>query len=156
MAITLYFYLSNYRTFKAYYKQYVSTVLKSYFLKLVSYNRFVKLMQEALIPLILYMKKFRTGKCTGISFIDSTTLDVYYNKKIYSHKVYKGIVKQSKSLIGGFTALNFILLSMIKEEILFCLTPENIDDRDTKTIEKLTKDIYLRKFPIFYILEIFN
>ena len=42
-------------------------VLKPYFPKLVSYNRFVELMQEALIPLLLYMVKFRTDKCTGIS-----------------------------------------------------------------------------------------
>ncbi len=31
MTIAIYFHLSNYRTFKAYYKQYVSTVLKPYF-----------------------------------------------------------------------------------------------------------------------------
>ncbi len=45
MKITIYFHLSNYRNFKAYYTEHVSTVLKPYFPKLVSYNRFVELMQ---------------------------------------------------------------------------------------------------------------
>ena len=74
MTIIIYFHLSSYRNFKAYYTKYVSTILRSYFPKIVSYNRFVELMQEALVPLLLYMTKFRNGKCTGISFIDSTTL----------------------------------------------------------------------------------
>ncbi|WP_373844822.1 transposase [Clostridium sp.] len=96
MTITIYFHLSSYRNFKAYYTKYVSTVLRAYFPKLVSYNRFVELMQEALVPLLLYMTKFRNGKCTGISFIDSTTLDVCHNRRIHSHKVFKGNSRKEK------------------------------------------------------------
>lgn len=110
MIITIYFHLLNYRTFKAYYKEHVSNVLKPYFPKLVSYNRFVELMQEALIPLLLYMKKFRTGKCTGISFIDSTTLDVCHNRRIHSHKVFKGIAEREKSSTGWLYGFKFNLI----------------------------------------------
>jgi hypothetical protein len=49
MSISIYFHLSGYRTFKIYYKEHVSKVRKSYFPKLVSYNRFVELMQEKII-----------------------------------------------------------------------------------------------------------
>ena len=58
MTIVVYFHLSNYRNFKAYYKEYVNTVLKDYFPKLVSYNRFVELILKTLIPLIevIYLK----------------------------------------------------------------------------------------------------
>ena len=46
MTIIIYFHLSSYRNFKAYYTKCVSTVLRPYFAKIVSYNRFVELMYE--------------------------------------------------------------------------------------------------------------
>ncbi|BAV94073.1 transposase [Ichthyobacterium seriolicida] len=39
------------------------------FPKTVSYNRFVELMQQNLLPLTLLLKTFCLGKCTGISFV---------------------------------------------------------------------------------------
>ena len=84
-------------------------VLRPYFPKLVSYNRFVELMQEALVPLLLYMTKFRNGKCTGISFIDSTTLDVCHNRRIHSHKVFKGIAESFKFAMNEVEKINAIL-----------------------------------------------
>jgi len=143
MTIIIYFHLSGYRTFKTYYKEHVSTVLKPYFPKLVSYNRFVELMQEALIPLLLYMIKFRTGKCTGISFIDSRTLDVCNNIRIYSHKVFKGIAERDKSSTGWFYGFKLHLVVNEKGGILsFHLTPGNVDDREPKTIRNLTKELF--------------
>lgn len=147
MTITIYFHLSGYRTFKTYYKEHVSTVLKPYFPKLVSYNRFVELMQESLIPLLLYMMKFRTGKCTGISFIDSTTLDVCNNRRIYSHKVFKGIAERGKSSTGWFYGFKLHLVVNDKGEILsFYLTPGNVDDRNLNVIKNLTKELFGKLF----------
>ncbi len=147
MTIIIYFHLSNYRNFKAYYTKHVSTVLRPYFPKLVSYNRFVELMQEALIPLLLYMTKFRTGKCTGISFIDSTTLDVCDNRRIHSHKVFKGIAERGKSSTGWFYGFKLHLVVNDKGEILsFYLTPGNVDDRNPDVIEALTKELFGKLF----------
>lgn len=42
----------------------------------VSYNRFVELEKEVAVPLALFIKKVLLGKCTGISFVDSTPLRV--------------------------------------------------------------------------------
>jgi hypothetical protein len=147
MTISIYFHLSNYRNFKAYYIEHVSTVLKPYFPKLVSYNRFVELMEQALVPLLLYMTKFRTGKCTGISFIDSTTLDVCHNRRIHSHKVFKGIAERGKSSTGWFYGFKLHLVINDKGEILsFYLTPGNVDDRDLKVIEPLAKELFGKLF----------
>lgn len=147
MTITIYFHLSGYRTFKTYYKEHVSTVLKPYFPELVSYNRFVELMQEALIPLLLYMMKFRAGKCTGISFIDSTTLNVCNNRRIYSHKVFKGIAMRGKSSTGWFYGFKLHLVVNDKGEILsFYLTPGNVDDRNLDVIKSLTKKLFGKLF----------
>src|SRR5215470_3320747 len=51
MTIAIDFHRSHYRTFKAYYTEYVRVHLHREFPKLVSYNRFVELMQRVMIPL---------------------------------------------------------------------------------------------------------
>ena len=48
--------------------------MRHLFPKVVSYNRFVELEKEVAIPLALFIKKVLLGKCTGISFVDSTPL----------------------------------------------------------------------------------
>jgi hypothetical protein len=40
----------------------------------VSYSRFVELMPRALVPLCGYLHT-RKGRCTGITFVDSTSSD---------------------------------------------------------------------------------
>ena len=72
--------------------------MRSYFTTLVSYNRFVELMGCALLPLLVYTKKLRQGKCTGISFIDSTPLKVCHNKRIHRHNVFKICAARGKNL----------------------------------------------------------
>jgi len=96
-------------------------VLRPYFPKFVSYNRFVELMQEALVPLLLYMTKLRIGKCTGISFIDSTTLDVCHNRRIHSHKVFKGIAERGKSSTGWFYGFKLHLTKMTKAKFFLSI-----------------------------------
>ena len=72
MTIIVYFHLSRYRDFKTYYTQYVQKHLRGEFPSLVSYNRFVELMPQALLPLCLYLHT-RLGQVSGISFIDATS-----------------------------------------------------------------------------------
>ena len=52
--------------------------------------------------MLLYAMKFMVGKCSGINFIDSTTLKVCHNRRIYSHKVFEGLAKRGKSSTGWF------------------------------------------------------
>src|SRR5918999_3462481 len=88
MTIIVYFHSSHYRDFKHYYTEYVATHLRPYFPALVSYNRFVELMPRALVPLCTYLHT-RTGRCTGITFVDSTPLAVCHTKRIARHKVFR-------------------------------------------------------------------
>ena len=107
----------------------------------------MEVIQEALLPLLLYMTKLRTGKCTGISFIDSTTLDVCHNRRIHSHKVFKGIAERGKSSTGWFYGFKLHLVINDKDEILsFYLTPGNVDDRNIEVIEQLSKELYGKLF----------
>ena len=89
MTIILLFHLSGYRCFKRYYREYVCVHMLDCFPAPVSYNRFVELMGYALLPLLVYTCGFRRGKCTGISFVDSTVVKVCHNRWIYGHKVFK-------------------------------------------------------------------
>ena len=147
MTILIYFHLSNYRTFKKYYINYVCVYLKEYFPKTLSYNRFVEVMQMTIAPLLLYLMNIGLGKCSGVSFIDSTPIKVCHNKRIYSHKVFKGIAQRGKSSVGWFYGfkLHFII-NDCGEIISFCLTSGNTDDRNIKVMNSLTKELYGKLF----------
>jgi hypothetical protein len=80
MTIIVSFHASHYRDFKHYYTDYVTMHLRSEFPTLVSYSRFVELMPRALVPLCSYLHT-RKGRCTGITFVDSTPLAVCHNKR---------------------------------------------------------------------------
>ena len=147
MTIIIYFHLSNYKTFKWYYKQHICGHLKSEFPRTLSYNRFVEVMQSVIVPLTLYLMKYHLGKCSGISFLDSTTIDVCDNHRIYSHKVFKEFATRGKSSTGWFYGFKLHLIINDRGEILsFCLTCGNVDDRDWNTLSKMTADIYGKLF----------
>ena len=59
----------------------------------MSYNRFVELERDVAVPLALFIEKVLLGKCTGISFVDSTPLRVCRNQRIHIHKTFKGIAQ---------------------------------------------------------------
>ena len=102
MVIMILFHDSGYRCLKHFYIEKVCRHMRHLFPKVVSYNRwssesrsqtcldyaesrqrktvvnrFVDLEREIAIPLIVFVKKVLLGKCTGISFLDSTPLCVY-------------------------------------------------------------------------------
>src|SRR5689334_25361288 len=81
MTILIHFHQSHYRTFKAYYAEHVQVHLSKEFPHLVSYARFVALMPSMMVPLLAYLHS-RYGTCTGISFIDATSLVVCDPKRI--------------------------------------------------------------------------
>ena len=75
--------------------------------ELVSYNRFVELMKESFIPLLIFTQNHQFNEPTGISFIDSIALKARHNKRISSNKVFKDIAKQGKTSTGWFYRFKF-------------------------------------------------
>jgi hypothetical protein len=129
MTIVIYFHFSNYRTFKAYYTEYVCGQLQSEFQPLVSYPRFVALMPTVLGPLCAYLRT-HYGRCSGISFIDSTTLSVCDNHRIHCHRVFSGVAERGKNSMGWFYGFKLHFVINDCGELLACrLTPGNVDDR---------------------------
>ena len=97
--------------------------------KVVSYNRFVELEKEVAIPLALFIKKVLLGKCTGISFVDSTQLRVCRNQRIHIHKTFKGIAQRGKCSMGWFWGFKLHLICNEKGELLnFMIILGDVDD----------------------------
>ncbi len=146
MTICIVFHLSGYRTFKRYYIEFISKRYKKFFPRLVSYNRFVELMPNAVLPMTFFVHS-RRGECSGISFVDSTTLDVCDSHRIRQHKVVKETARRGKSSTGWFYGFKLHLVINDCGEILsFCLTAGNVDDRNPKVMEHLTKNIFGKLF----------
>lgn len=128
-AIIVLFQMSHYRTFKDFYYGCVLQDMKSYFPNALSYTRFVACKSAALMMLAAYLLS-KTGKHTGLYYIDSTTLRVCHNKRIYRNKVFKGIAERSKSTMGWFYGFKLhIVINHQGELMSFCLTKGNVDDR---------------------------
>ena len=127
MVILILFHSGGFRCFKHYYKEYVCKHLKHLFPRQVSYNRFVELEKEVLLPLTIFIKKVLLGTCTGISFVDSTPLRVCRNQRILIHKTFKGLAERGKCSMGWFFGFKLHLIINDKGEILnFMLFLESI------------------------------
>ncbi len=127
--IIVLFQMSHYRTFKDFYYGCILQDMKKYFPNALSYTRFVACKPAALMMLTAYLLS-KTGKQTGLYYIDSTTLRVCHNKRIYRNKVFKGIAERSKSTMGWFYGFKLhIVINHQGELMSFCLTKGNVDDR---------------------------
>ena len=147
MTIVIYFHLMRYRDFKHYYLFHVCRNMRADFPHLVSYNRFVELMQSTLLPLVVFLKVQCLGKCTGISYVDSTPLRACHIKREHSHKVMKGLATKGQCSIGWFFGFKLHFIINDKGEILdFVLTSANTDDRKPLTGTNILKRIYGKLF----------
>jgi DDE family transposase len=144
MTILILFQQSGYRTFKAFYTQHVQTHLGEDFPGLLSYNRFVELMPRFLVPLAIYLQS-QLGTCTGISFIDSTSLVVCHNARIQQHRVFRVDARRGKTSVGWFYGFKLHLVVNDRGEVLaFCLTPGNTDDR--RPVSRLVHRLFGKLF----------
>jgi hypothetical protein len=129
MTILILFHSSHYRTFKAFYTEEVCVHLTGEFPTLVSYTRFVEFFPSALVPLLVYLHSC-LGRCTGVSFVDSTKLAVCHNRRIRQHRVFRGLAERGKTSVDWFFGFKLHLVFNDCGELLtFRLTPGNVDDR---------------------------
>lgn len=144
MTILVLFHCSGYRDLKTFYTQHVQKHLGGAFPRLVSYNRFVELQREALVPLWCYLHT-RKGSCIGVAFVDATTLAVCHNLRIPSHKVFWDAARRGQSSMGWFYGFKLHLVINDCGELLGCyLTPGNVDDR--RPVPHMVRDLWGRLF----------
>jgi hypothetical protein len=97
-------------------------------------------MPSAFGPLSAYLKSLY-GHCRGISFVDSTALEVCDPHRIHNHKVFEAIAERGKGSMGWFYGLKLHLVINDCGELLACqITPGNVDDR--KPVPTLCKSLF--------------
>ena len=141
--ILIMFHSSNQKCLKHFYLDEICGYKKHLFPHPVSYNRFVELEKKVMVQFVIFVKKCLLGKCTGISFVDSTLLRVCLNQRIHMHKVFKGIAQRGKCSLGWFYGFKLHLICNEKGEILnFMITPGDVDDREPLRMKSFVEFIY--------------
>jgi hypothetical protein len=144
MTIVIAFHGSGFRTFKDFYTLQVLPYWRTAFPMLVSYNRFVELMPWALLLLCCFLHT-RRGEITGISFIDSTPIEVCHPCRSKSHQVFEGLVGWGKNSMGWHYGFKLHLIINDRGELLaFKLTSGNVDDRTP--VPDLAEDLFGKLF----------
>lgn len=140
MTILVLYHASGYKNLKAFYLQEVIRRHHLEFRSLTSYNRFVELQQRCVMPLFFYLLMKR-GSCTGISFIDATSLKVCHNLRIPQHRTFRGTAERDKSSTGWYYGFKLHLAINDAGEILgFYLTAANVDER--VPADWITRDVW--------------
>jgi hypothetical protein len=101
-------------------------------------------MPRYLVPLAIYLHT-QLGECSGISFIDSTSLSVCHPARIQQHRVFAVDARRGKTSVGWCYGFKLHLVVNDRGELLaFCLTPGNIDDR--KPVPRVVRRLFGRLF----------
>nr|WP_041763277.1 IS982 family transposase [[Leptolyngbya] sp. PCC 7376] len=96
-------------------------------------------MPSTLVPLCVYLQHCY-GSCTGISFIDATSIKVCHNRRISQHRVFDGHAARGKTSVGWFFGFKLHLVINDRGELLNVkVTPGNTDDR--KPVVELLKEL---------------
>ena len=147
MTILLYFHFGTFRNFKHYYLFFIKGTMKSYFPKAVSYNRFVELESRVFFQLMFFLNLGAFGRCTGITFVDSTMIPVCHNLRRYANKVFKGIATDGKGTMGWCHGFKLHLACNDRGVIIaFVLTGANVSDKDPNVFKVLAKRLYGKLF----------
>jgi hypothetical protein len=142
ITILVLFHLMGYRCLKHFYTQYVCKHMTDMFPDTVSYSRFVTLEKSVILPLTIFIKEVLLGKCTGITFVDSTPLRVCKPQRIHSHKVFRGLASRGYCSVGWFFGFKLHLICNERGELLnFVFTPANIDDREPLDYAAFMKNV---------------
>jgi hypothetical protein len=138
LTILILFQFSGFKTFK-YFFAFLQSNHRKDFPKLLSYNRFIEIERNFLVPLLSFLE-FHFVDCAENNFVDSTPVKICHNKRIYSNKVFKKLARRGKSTMGWFYGFKLHIATNERGELLNAqVTKGNVDDR--KVIPSLCKSI---------------
>lgn len=145
LTVFIYFHYSGYTCFKWYYYHFL-VPNKSYFSRLLSYSRLVEL-QPTLTHHLQLFARIHGGNSTGISFVDSTPLEVANTRREYSHKVFKGLASKGKTSVGWFFGFKLhYTINQVGEIINFTITSGNVSDANENVLDRITQRIHGKLF----------
>lgn len=138
MTILIHFHQSHYRTFKAYYTEHVQVYLTKEFPQRVELSALCCTHSRRHGSAARLRGTSRFGASTGISFINSTALQVCDPKRISGHCVFAVDARRGKTSMGWFFGFKLHLAVNDQGELVACcLTPGTVDDR--KPVPQMVK-----------------
>jgi len=144
MTILVSFHQQSYRNFKHFYQKHVCCYWHNDFPGLPSYQRFIDWMPSTLMPLCVYLKHC-FGQCSGISFVDATSLKVCHNRRIAQHRVFDRMAARGKTSVDWFYGFKLhLVVSEYGDLLNFTVTPGNMDDR--KPVPDLLEGLFGKVF----------
>lgn len=143
ITLLAYYHHSGYKNFQYYYQRLVLPLMKPYFPKLLSYNRFVELIPRQLIPIFALARYLAfTNPRTHCYFTDAKKLPVCDNRRIHCHKVFATVASRGKSSTGWFYGLKLHLAINERGQLMnFVLTPANVADNNDGVLRQLLKGL---------------
>lgn len=128
MTILVMFHMIRFRDFKTFYCGYVQQYYRREFPGLPSYERFIAIMNRAILPLLIFTQ-LHSGKRSGVYYIDSSCLPVCHLKRSKRHKVFDNIAQYGKTSVGWFFGLKLhIVINNQGQLIAFKMTQGNQHD----------------------------
>lgn len=128
MTVQILFQMVGYRNFKTFYTSFLQIYWGKYFPKLPSYQRFVELTSRSLFALTIFTQ-FKSGKKTGIYYIDGSCLPVCHLKRSKRNKVFKEIAQYGRTSVGWFFGFKVhLVINNLGELIAFKITRGSISD----------------------------
>ena len=117
--------------------------MKGYFPKAPTYKYFLKLIPKCFDLIFLYAQwQSKNTQRTGIYYVDSKRLPVCHNKRIHSHRVFKGIAQRGKSSTGWFFGLKVhLIINNLGEIISFLFSSANFADNNQEVLKYLFNDL---------------
>lgn len=148
ITILVLYHQSGYKTFKDFYTRFVLRALKSYFPKIVSYDRFLTLMKRVFMTIMGIIQFLCLNMSrNGLYFVDATKLPVCHNRRIKRNRVFDGIARSGKTSMGWFFGFKLHLVcNELGELVSFKITSGNIADNNHETLKFLFKSIQGKVF----------
>lgn len=150
LAIVIFYHYSGFKCFKWYYNIVIRILLKSYFPNAYSYNRFVELMPQLNIYLLLFLNTTALQPPTEANYADSKKLVVCHNRRIKQHKVFAKIARRGKSSTGWFFGFKLhLIINQLGQIVLFKVSPGNVADNNHQLLldiaDKINAWVYADK-----------
>ena len=132
ISLAMFRFFTGHKNWKDFYNH-IHTYHRADFPKLPTYQNFLKAVNSLSVVAVIMLNGFCSLfdiPFSMLQFADSSKLKVCKNKRIFNHKVCKGIAKRGKSSMGWFYGFKLHIICDEWMRILrFKFTPGNTDDR---------------------------
>ena len=143
ITIIIGYWQASYDCFKNYYLKQI-WVHHQHDFQVVSYCQFIKLLGHYL-PLLVLLLNSIFDKCDGLSFVDSSSIEVCKRYRISMHKVFAGIAARAKTTKGWFYGLKLhLIINRSGGIVKASFSSGNKDDR--KQLKLMIKDMFGKIF----------